>query len=69
MQASGESPHGQKARLCDIGDAVVETPFNIEAAHRCIEDKYHEIVDAQAFNSLGYKSIPARAHWWWLVWR
>eukprot|EP00658_Telonema_sp_P-2_P034567 TRINITY_DN25222_c0_g1_i3.p1 TRINITY_DN25222_c0_g1~~TRINITY_DN25222_c0_g1_i3.p1 ORF type:complete len:259 (+),score=60.66 TRINITY_DN25222_c0_g1_i3:103-879(+) len=28
-------------------DVVVETPFNIEAAHQCIEDQYHRLVDSQ----------------------
>eukprot|EP00656_Telonema_subtile_P042144 TRINITY_DN4760_c0_g1_i3.p1 TRINITY_DN4760_c0_g1~~TRINITY_DN4760_c0_g1_i3.p1 ORF type:complete len:338 (+),score=87.13 TRINITY_DN4760_c0_g1_i3:74-1087(+) len=44
-QGSGVSPHGQQQRLHDIGDAVVETPFNIEAAHNCIEQHFQHIVD------------------------
>lgn len=46
-QVDGESPHGGNVRLRDIGDTVVETPFNIEDAHNCIEQQFHKIKDAE----------------------
>lgn len=42
-QATGVAPH-QLCRVADIGDAWVESPFELAQSHRNIEERFHEIV-------------------------
>ncbi|MFT5260682.1 MAG: guanidinopropionase [Saprospiraceae bacterium] len=41
-QATGVSPH-DRCRVADIGDAVVERPFNLESSHDEIQAFYEEV--------------------------
>ena len=64
VQVDGKSPH-EGVRLCDIGDTVVETPFNIEDAHNCIEQQFHKIKDAEVDSppeAIALTSAPARVY-------
>ncbi len=43
-QATGVAPH-QLCRVADIGDAWVESPFELQLSHQNIEHRFHDIVD------------------------
>ena len=42
-QATGVAPH-RLCRVADLGDAWVESPFELTSSHQNIEDRFHEIV-------------------------